>query len=297
VIHSHKVRIAVATYKRNDLLKDLLDSLAAAHAITPFRVLIVDNDPEGGARKICQRKDLQIDYAVEDKPGIAAARNRALDMLEPEDAAIVFVDDDERVDTNWLRHLLALMNDTSADVVAGPVISVFPKDAPEWIVRGGFHQRVRFATGTELESAATNNTIVRTAFLRSMENPRFDESFSATGGSDTDFFYRLRQRGARMLWCDEAIVSEDVPANRLSFRWIWRRGVRIGNVTGRLRLRESGRIQLLVGAALRIAYGSCLIAISLCRGKGLRAAHFDYVVRGVGWFGASANVLVQEYRR
>lgn len=45
-----KLAVVVTTYKRNELLKKLLDSLKSER---PWKVVIVDNDPEGGAASLC----------------------------------------------------------------------------------------------------------------------------------------------------------------------------------------------------------------------------------------------------
>src|SRR4051812_25495061 len=91
-----RVAVTVATFRRNDLLEALLDSLAVAAKRYPFRVIVVDNDPAGPAAEVAGRTDLDVTYAVEPAPGIAPARNRALDLLRDDDA-VVFVDDDEVV--------------------------------------------------------------------------------------------------------------------------------------------------------------------------------------------------------
>ena len=41
--------------------------------------------------------------------------------------------------------------------------------------------------------------------------PHFDIRFGILGGSDTHFFMRARRAGLAMLWCDEAVVTEEVP--------------------------------------------------------------------------------------
>lgn len=290
------VVIAVATYRRPDLLSELLRSLE--HVATGrFRVIVIDNDAEGSGRKAAESSELALDYSVEAHPGIAAARNAALDRLLPSDNFLVFVDDDERVTSDWLEKLLTTQQTEKADVVAGPVISVFPPETPKWVTQGKFIQRARFATGSIALSPATNNTLVRIAFLRDVGFPRFDESFSMTGGSDTEFFRRLRNSGARMVWCNEAIVYEDVPLARTTFAWIFRRGVREGNVSGRLRLASVGRSRLFLEGVSRILLGTIRQCASFITLRGLRARDIAYITRGLGWIGASRDRLVVEYAR
>ena len=293
---NRNVVIAVATYRRPDLLADLLDSLERV-TYERFRVIVIDNDAQASGRHVAEGSELVLDYSVEAHPGIAAARNAALDRLLPSDEFIVFVDDDERVTSDWLEKLLETQRAEQADVVAGPVISVFPEETPRWVLRGNFIQRARFATGSIALSPATNNTLVRVALLRERGFPRFDESFSMTGGSDTEFFRRLRNSGARMVWCDEAVVYEDVPVSRTTFAWIFRRGVREGNVSGRLRLASVGRPRLFLEGISRIVLGAIRQCISFITLRGLRARDIAYITRGLGWIGASRDRLVVEYAR
>ena len=44
-----KLAIVVTTYKRNELLEKLLESIKSEK---PWMVILVDNDPEGGARNL-----------------------------------------------------------------------------------------------------------------------------------------------------------------------------------------------------------------------------------------------------
>lgn len=291
------VLISVATYQRPHLLADLLRSLEASRLPDSVRLCIVDNDPAGSAREVAAGSTLPVTYIVEPRVGIAAARNRGLEEVRATDDFIVFVDDDERVSEGWLDSLLRVQSEHRADVVGAPVISVFAPNAPEWIVRGGFIQRPRLPTGAVMITAATNNTLVRLDFLRENGWPRFDEAFSLTGGSDTEFFRGIRDKGAQMVWCDEALVYEDVPTDRATFRWIFRRGVRAGNVHGRLRLRERSRARVALDGGTRIVYGICRQLMWLFLGRGLHAKNLTYVTLGVGYLGASTNRLVMEYAR
>lgn len=289
--------ISIATYKRPDLLADLLRSLEPEVAGENVRIAVVDNHAEGTARDVCEASPLDIEYVIEPRPGIAAARNRGLDLVTDEDRFLIFVDDDERVQPGWLRSLRDAQRQYDADVISGPVISVLPPDAPAWIARGGFIQRARFRTGDPSLSPATNNTLVRLDYLRSLGFPRFDEGFSMTGGSDTAFFRNLRDAGARMVWCDEAVVHEDVPSERANFAWIWRRGIREGNVSGRMLLRQKSRPKVILAGLARIAYGVVAAVGDVVRGRGFQARSAAYITRGIGWIGASRGRLVTEYAR
>ena len=91
------VVIAVATFRRPDCLARILPPLVeqAGQLGAAASVLVVDNDPDGGAAHyVLSIASPTVRYVHEPRPGIAAARNRALDESAAADV-VVFIDDDE----------------------------------------------------------------------------------------------------------------------------------------------------------------------------------------------------------
>lgn len=70
-----------------------------------FRVLVVDNG--SGWREsaeVVEQLDLpDCDYAIESRPGLARARNRALEIVDTD--LVAWIDDDEVADSDWVRRL------------------------------------------------------------------------------------------------------------------------------------------------------------------------------------------------
>lgn len=292
-----RVAVAVATYRRPAGLQATVDSLQVARGQQPFRLLVVDNDPQGSARDVVVDPALELDYRVEPRPGIAAARNRLLEGLRPDDDCVVFLDDDEVVDPDWLHALVSSWQSSGADVVVGPVLPVLEPGAPAWVRRGGFFDRPRQETGSPVRWPATNNVLISRPALELLAGEHFSEAWSATGGSDSELFARLRRAGARILWCDEAVVSESVPASRASARWLWRRGVRLGNVSARLKQSRVPRAGLVAIGVGRAAYGVLATLAGLLLRGHVQARHAMHVPKGVGMAAAALGRLHQEYRR
>lgn len=224
------IDVCLATYRRPALLAETLQSLAQLNlAGLMLRVVIVDNDLNETGRTTVEtfRKSVSfaVIYDVEPDQNIALARNRALSHTQADYFA--FVDDDEAVPPDWLSTLLSTIQRYNADVVFGPVQSILPSDAPKWARVQPSFLRTQRATGTQLEHGGSGNVLIRRVALG--QPPQlFDPSYGLSGGEDADFFYRLHLAGRRLIWCDEAIVTEHVPASRLTLKWLRQRGFRSG---------------------------------------------------------------------
>ncbi|MGY2064499.1 glycosyltransferase family 2 protein [Blastococcus sp. SYSU DS0619] len=308
-----RTTVAVLTYRRPELLRALLPELLAQAADAcpewgPVRVLVVDNDPGATGRPVVAERSAGTAPAVslvhvnEPTPGIAAGRNRAL--AEAADSELlVFIDDDELPSPGWLAHLLRTRERTGAAAVAGTVTSRFPGPLPEWIVAGGFFERRRLPTGTPIDVAATNNLALHLPQVRAA-GLAFDARFGLTGGEDTLFTRQLAARGARLVWCAEAVVTDLVPLERATPRWVVRRAFSSGNSMTRvdlalatsLRARCAARLRgALRGGARVLGGGVRWVAGALVRDLTHRARGVRSLARGAGMVAGALGHGYQEY--
>lgn len=293
------VAITIATFRRPTLLEQLLNSLSRLE--TPsvtIKVIVVDNDAAGSAREVCELSTLPVEYVIEEEPGISAARNRGLSLaLANGSDAVVFIDDDEVATPEWLRSLVEVAERTGASVVSGPVIPHLPHDAPRWGRRIGWFARPCYSTGSTVRWPATNNALVRRSALETLGGSYFDASFSLTGGGDAELFWRLRRSGAKFVWSADAVVTELVPMSRITPRWIWRRGVRLGNVSGRLQLRQRSPLTVFFIGIARMGIGvlfSPLLLVGHGPGAATRLMHLP---KGLGTVQSVFGRYVVEYAR
>jgi succinoglycan biosynthesis protein ExoM len=231
------VGICVLTYKRNRQLMALLGGIAKLEAPeADVRIVVVDNNPDGCAREIVEEfqkswadanHSWPVQYVAEPQRGIARARNRAVAACAETDF-VAFIDDDEVPESDWLVSLFAVQASTAADVVVGRVLSRFDTPPPKWAMAGGFLELPRRATGTRVSWALTGNVLIARHLLEQY-TPPFDERFNLSGGEDTHFFMRANDDGAVMVSADDAIVFEDTPSERTTWRSIMRREYRRGN--------------------------------------------------------------------
>ncbi|HWH25850.1 MAG TPA: glycosyltransferase [Pseudolysinimonas sp.] len=305
--------IAVLTFRRPADLGAVLpllveEATANAGPDLRIRVVVVDNDPEGGAaaqvRSFAQNVPVTVDYVNETTPGISAARNRALSE-SGDSRLLVFIDDDERPTAEWLHLLLQTWRETGAAAVVGPVVSDFEIDPEPWIVAGGYFVRRRLPTGTRVNVAGTNNLLLDLDFVRA-KNITFDPALGLSGGEDTMFTRQIVSSGGEIVWCDEAIVLDFVPAKRVSRRWVVLRALSSGNawsITSVKLARGSAarlntRVRLTARGGARVLGGTGRIVAGLgLRRVALRARGVRTFMRGAGMVTGAWGYKYIEYRR
>lgn len=227
------IDVCIATFKRPLMLFGLLASLARQELDgIRLRIIVIDNDREQSAKPTVDAfrdtSKLDIVYDVEPQQNIAMARNRALSHVTAEYFA--FIDDDESASSLWLRSLLESLIRHQAEIAFGPVSCALPGDAPKWAEK--CFRRPRRQTGALRQFGGAGNMMARRSVIDA--GARFNPAFGLTGGEDTEFFYRLFLSGRRLIWCDEALVTEAVPESRLTLAWIRRRGFRDGQTYQRI---------------------------------------------------------------
>jgi succinoglycan biosynthesis protein ExoM len=223
--------LCIATYRRPERLAAVLFDLTRQTRI-PDEVVVVDNDAAESARPIVEARvragsPFPIHYAVQPQKNISLTRNKTVELATGD--WLAFIDDDERAPLPWLAQLIDAAERYQADGVLGPVNPLVPSTAPDWIRRGHFYDFPRMHTGLVIppNRLRFGNVLVKASWLRKNVAP-FDPSLGLTGGEDGDLLARLQQQGARIVWCDEAIVNEPVEPSRLSLQWLLARAMRGG---------------------------------------------------------------------
>ena len=199
------------------------------------KLVIVENDDSPHCKSLvdglaARYPDIDLTYVLETDIGIPQARNRAMDVaLAQQVDWLAFIDDDEIVEPGWLEAMRTAADSMGADALHGPTISKMPAKLPIWITPPKFRNKRR---GQQLETAGTNNTMIRMDWLRHKGTDlRFDGSFRFSGGSDIDFFFRMSRAGGRITWVDDAIVSELMSLGRLAIYWQLRRAYSVALVS------------------------------------------------------------------
>jgi succinoglycan biosynthesis protein ExoM len=295
------VDICIATFKRAELLAELLQSIARQKldgSIVP-KLIIVDNDRLASAQQTVEsiRADypFSIVYDLELEQNIALARNRCLSHAGGD--IIVFVDDDEFVEENWLGDLIKTLLDFNADVVLGPVLPILDVKTPGWIIRGGFMERPRFRTGTIRNSGAAGNAAVKRSVFSEFAQP-FDPRYGLSGGEDHDFFDRIIRKGGKLVWCDSAIAHEHVPASRLTVKFFVMRAFRGGQSFSSVALPQLPIRKRFIKFFYRILLSLIslvLVVLSMFIGKVLFVKALEKLFANIGQLSAFTRYRYKEY--
>ncbi len=219
-----KICICVCTAERPQMLEACLASLAALHLPSDCNVdlVVIDNNRVADARDtvadFSARAPFPVHYRHQPAPGIAVARNSAIELtLQLNADWIAFIDDDETASQDWIVELLAAAVRHNVDAVEGTTFRRYPDPLPHFVLP--FQPRHEL-DGAHPPFACTNNVIFASWLVRPEQGALcFDTRFDITGGEDIDFFLKARGLGCTIAHSPSAIVFETILPSRLTFRF------------------------------------------------------------------------------
>lgn len=254
--------VCIATFRRPLLLSKLLASLEgqALPEGVAVEVIVVDNDAGKSAEPVVAgvHGTERIRFSCFHQPvkNISLTRNTAVEKASGE--YLLFIDDDEVAPPEWISRMMGAVERFAADGVFGPVMPEFHPLTPPWMRRRELYYDPMQSTGERAVDLWTNNCIVRAAILKRMELP-FDPDYGLSGGEDAHLFERLERQGARFAYCREGWVSEYLPPERTSLKYLFSRGLKGGHGHTRRKLDFAGRKHLplrLFMVAKALTYGA-----------------------------------------
>lgn len=208
-----------------------LRSLLAQSISTPevaLSVILVDNTQAGELAAITPFSATRARpiYIHEPRPGIPYARNAALRAaLELEADYIAFIDDDEIAPSAWIQALYAQIRSSGADVVQGSLKRVATLDDALAEAERYVPQRAKVR---QRKTASTNNVLFKAWLVTSADALEFDQALARVGGSDTEFFMRANDAGAKIIRATHPPVfevwSEKRDTNEYTSKRAWRCG-------------------------------------------------------------------------
>jgi glycosyltransferase involved in cell wall biosynthesis len=220
--------VALCTHDHADRLVRTLADLRKLHMPeAPWELLIVDNACSDATPSLLAREQWLTGWKVrvvrEEKLGLSNARNCAL--REAQGDYLIFVDDDEAPEPDWLRAFERLIRDRAPDAFGGPIEVLFEGERPAWLtddLLGFLGQLNRADTAVPLTEPSTsfnggNFGVRRTACgqVGAFDPALGRKGADNTGGEEVDFYRRLLAGGFKVWWTPEAVIFHRIQATKL----------------------------------------------------------------------------------
>jgi glucosyl-dolichyl phosphate glucuronosyltransferase len=226
------------------LARTLPTVLAQSFPREDYEVLVVENGPESGARRVAEkasrhhpRHDLR--YLHEPTPGLLAGRHRG--ALEARGEILVFADDDIDAAPGWLEAIAATFSDPRVHLVGGRNLPRYEAPPPAWIENywytpphGGraciYLSLLDLGEETQAIDAnyvwGLNFSIRRTTLFElggfHPDNvPDHLQQFQGDG--ETGLTMKANERGLRAVYQPEALIHHRVPISRLTVGYFQKR--------------------------------------------------------------------------
>jgi len=297
--------ISACTYKRPDGLKALLRSLAAIKIPNDIEmsIRIIDNEPTPAAKNLVEQcaKNMPrpVYYAHEKEAGIAPARNRALSEANNEDF-LIFVDDDETAHPDWLNELWEVQKRNKAQFVQGPVTLTVEDQEDKWWIDTLLFKQKTFPDNAPRHEAWSNNVMIDMNFVREY-NLSFDQALRFDGGEDTLFFQQMTAKNAKGVFAANAIVYEEQPKERLTWKWTITRQFRNGNTRAMIARRTDSLPKAILRSVIRAGgcavFGLLHLPTAIIKGKAGLANSATYCARSAGILWGLLGKRYLEYER
>jgi GT2 family glycosyltransferase len=268
---SVEIVVTVPTFRRPDHLLKTLDSLAAQETSRPFAIVVIENEAEDRAGAMAAGPKFEDGtyrglVIVARERGNCHAYNAGWFTALTRFADLRYlcvIDDDEIAPPDWIERMCATSEAHDAALVGGPQWPVFEGSPRKPWTRHPVFVPHYGVTGPVPALYSSGNLLVRRDVLNAMEQPFLDPVFNFTGGGDSDFLRRARQKGFGQAWCAEAGVNETVPEARVTWDWIAKRALRNGQLSALIERRR--RATQPFGPVVTIARSLALLAASPLR--------------------------------
>jgi hypothetical protein len=164
-------------------------------------------------------------FAHEPRPGVATARNAALQLASGD--MIAWLDDDQEAPPTWIAETLRVQNLFTADVVFSPVTARAPE--PRTAIARHVEQLYTRA-GPSSDCVLSAPFGVGASLMRraALGDAPFDAAADETGGEDDRLFARFAAEGRSFAWAAHPAVTEYIDPARVTVSYALRRAFAYG---------------------------------------------------------------------
>jgi len=240
------ITVALCTHNHADRLPQTLTDLGKlTPPSNPWEIVVVDNASSDETPALLADTSwwpagIPVHIVREQALGLSNARNRAL--KEARGKYLLFVDDDETPDPQWLAAYEHDMLSYTPDALGGRIEVLFEHgDRPSWLQDEllGFLGHLNHGEGCWLTDPSTpfygGNFAVRSDVFS--KAGKFDADLGRkgqinSGGEDTEFYRRLIAGGFNIRWVPGAIIHHRIRADKLRRRYFLDLHYRQGQAEG-----------------------------------------------------------------
>jgi glycosyltransferase involved in cell wall biosynthesis len=237
--------VALCTHNHVDRLERTLTDLAGVREPRGnWELLVIDNGSRDATPRLLANHRWPAGWRVrvvcEERLGLSNARNRA--VAEARGEYLIFMDDDETADSDWLCAFERLIDAQRPDAFGGRIRVFFEDDRPNWLtdeLLGFLGELDRAATITRLTAADASFFGGNFGFRRDVIDRvgGFDARLGRkgsinTGGEEVDFYHRLLSADMQVWWTPEAVIHHRIQATKLERRYFLDLHYRMGRVQG-----------------------------------------------------------------
>ena len=172
------VRIVIPTYNRYECLNALLNDLQKQDYLN-FSITVVDQSRPFN-ESFYEKFNLDIELIHQENPALWNARNKAI--LNSSEEFIALLDDDSRINSDWISKHLKCLDYYNADVSAGISISSYGSKIPK-----------NYAYYRIADQFDTGNAMLRRYLFQSCG--LFDEQYEGMRKGDAEFGIRIFRNG------------------------------------------------------------------------------------------------------
>jgi glycosyltransferase involved in cell wall biosynthesis len=205
---AQRVSVIVPTYNRPLQLTDLLNDLEKQDSLD-FEVVVVDQSSPPLAeqcKQACLRNRLMVTYCHKQTPNLPAARNCGIEQAQGD--IVLFIDDDARAPSHFVRAHASNYTEPSVMAVAGSVLSVarhrvstLPREMNDPLLQE-FCACWQYDRRLDVKHAPGGNHSFRKVLVEMVGG--FDERYIGPGfREDSDFFVRVSRAGFRIVYDPE----------------------------------------------------------------------------------------------
>ncbi|MDQ3486899.1 MAG: glycosyltransferase [Acidobacteriota bacterium] len=257
-----RLGIVVPTHNRAASLRRTLASVVEqSYAGTRPEIVVVNNNSTDATAAVCAEFAPAVRVLDEPRQGLSYARNTGIASFEhfDQDDVIAFIDDDIEARPDWAAALAAAFtDDASIECVGGRVLASDPTALPAWLtpehwgplaLQDHGSSRRTFSESSPVGLIGANFAFRKRVFKRiggfSPDVQRIRDGVGST--EDHEFLRRLYATGATALYVPDAVVTTEVPAERMTreYHRRWHRGHGRFHALMRLPEMERARARLL----------------------------------------------------